>query len=272
MIRLSMATMPRVLRVLCILLPLVLAITGFLSHILSDWWLENLAVFLVLLALALAYKRLPLSNTSWILLFLFLCFHEYGALYSYSNAPLGEWMMPWFHTQRNHYDRLVHLLFGLMLTWPALEAIGFLTRSRGAILYALGVQFILAASALYEITEWLVASAVDPVLGVEFIGAQGDAWDAAEDMAAALIGALVVVCVAGTVRAWRNRRAQAQRRSSASSADGSAASACAANSSSDNVEASSNASASLARDDGTRSRIPPDITTASGPSIAKFSS
>ncbi|MGJ5815022.1 DUF2238 domain-containing protein [Paludibaculum fermentans] len=132
-------------------------------------------------------------------------------LYSYSNAPLGEWMMPWFHTQRNHYDRLVHLLFGLMLTWPALEAIGSLTRVRGAVLYALGVQFILAASALYEITEWLVASAVDPDLGMEFIGAQGDSWDAAEDMAAALIGSLVVVCVAGAVRAWQVRLAEPAR-------------------------------------------------------------
>ena len=81
--------MSRLLRTLCVLLPLVLAVTGFRSRILADWWLENLVVFAALLALALAYKRVPLSNFSWLLIFLFLCAHEYGAFYSYSDVPVG---------------------------------------------------------------------------------------------------------------------------------------------------------------------------------------
>jgi putative membrane protein len=53
-----------------------MAITGFQSSLLADWWLENLVVFVLLLGMALAHKRLQLSNLSYLLLFVFLCTHE----------------------------------------------------------------------------------------------------------------------------------------------------------------------------------------------------
>ena len=162
------------LRVVCLLLPLLLAVTGFSSRILADWWLENLVVFLALLALALSHRRVEISNFSWALIFIFLCAHEYGALYSYSDAPLGEWMKPWLHSERNHYDRLVHFLWGLLITWPVMDAFRKGARIAEPSLSAIGVGFILATSAVYEIIEWLVASVVAPALGAEFIGAQGD--------------------------------------------------------------------------------------------------
>ena len=67
------------------------------------------------------------------------------------------------------------------------------TRLREPWLQVIGAQFILATSAIYEIIEWLVASAVAPNLGAEFIGAQGDVWDSPEDMAAALAGSVLAV-------------------------------------------------------------------------------
>ena len=97
-------------RTICILVPLVLAITGFRSRILTDWWLENLVTFLALLRFAAARRRVHLSDLSWAMIFVFPCAHEYGTLYSYSNIPLGEWAKPWLHTERNHYNRLVHFL------------------------------------------------------------------------------------------------------------------------------------------------------------------
>lgn len=171
-------------RALLVVVPLVLAVAGFSSHVLEDWWLENLVVA-VLLALAV-WKRewLALSELSWALLFVFLCLHEYGAMHAYSNVPIGEW----FGGPRNHYDRVIHFLYGLMLTRPAME----IFRARGARYpYASAVQAIVSTSALYEIAEWIVASSVAPELGAEFIGAQGDSWDAQKDMALASGGALV---------------------------------------------------------------------------------
>jgi uncharacterized membrane protein YjdF len=65
-----MKDMSVTLRALCVLTPLVMAVPGFRSNPLADWWLENLAVFAVLLAMAAAYKYLPLSNLSYLLLFI----------------------------------------------------------------------------------------------------------------------------------------------------------------------------------------------------------
>lgn len=189
--------------------PLVLAITGLSSTYLQDWWLENLAVFAVALTLVWGRRRLPLSTTSYTLLFVFLCIHEYGALYSYSNTPLGEWAMPLLGTQRNHYDRLVHFLSGLMLFLPVQEAFATITRTRGATLRLLTVQFILAIGAVYEILEWVVGSLVDPNLGLEFIGAQGDGWDAAKDLACAFAGSLIAAAAASAYSTRANSIARA---------------------------------------------------------------
>ena len=52
------------------------------------------------------------------------------------------------------------------------------------------MNWVLATSAVYEMLEWLVAAAVDPSLGSEFVGAQGDDFDAAKDMALAFAGAV----------------------------------------------------------------------------------
>lgn len=184
--------MSRFPRTICVLLPLIFAFAGFNSRILADFWLENLVVFAALLALALAYRRVPLSDLSWLMIFVFLCAHEYGAMYAYSNAPLGEWAKGWLHTERNHYDRLVHLLYGLLITLPVIEAF----RNKGVRWPSLGaVQFILATSAIYEIIEWIVATIVAGELADDFVGAQGDFFDSPEDMAAALIGSLAVVLI-----------------------------------------------------------------------------
>jgi putative membrane protein len=193
------------LRVLCVLLPMVMAAAGFRSQALADFWLENAAVAVVLLGLVLAHKRLPLSNFSYLLIFVFLCAHEYGASYRYVDAPIGEWMKPWFDSSRNHYDRLVHFLFGLLITLPVYEAAVLLVRVRGWLSYLLPVQFVMMGSAFYEIAEWAVAVNVDPALGVEFIGAQGDPWDSSKDMAMALVGTVTAVSILAIVKAFRQR-------------------------------------------------------------------
>lgn len=201
-----MKCMSTTLRSLCVLTPLVLAVTGIESRYLKDWWLENLVVGALLLALALAHKRLPLSNFSYLMLFAFLCAHEYGALYSYSDTPAGDWMKVWLHSDRNDFDRLIHLLFGLMLTVPVYEMWNTVVRPQGWLVYVLPIQSIVTASAIYEVLEWVVASVVDPASGAEFIGAQGDEWDSPKDMALAALGSLAAMAIIGTVRLVRAGR------------------------------------------------------------------
>ena len=104
---------------------------------------------------------------------------------------LGACERLWFNHAR--YDRLVHFLWGLLITWLVMDALRKGARIGEPWLSSIGVGFILATSAVYEIIEWLVASTVAPGLGAEFIGAQGDEWDSPEDMASALAGSLIAV-------------------------------------------------------------------------------
>ena len=86
-----------------------------------DWALENTLVFCFVPVMVWGYRKLPLSDLSYLLIFTYLCVHEWGAHYKYSDVPLGEWMKPWLHTQRNHYDRVAHFSFGLLCSYPFQE-------------------------------------------------------------------------------------------------------------------------------------------------------
>ncbi len=174
----------RVPAIVCAASAFVLALAGLQSKLLADWWLENLAIAAFFAALAWSWQRdIRLSSASLWMLFALLCLHEYGAAYAYA-TPVGEWMKQFLGPSRNHYDRLVHFLYG------ALTIRGFREAAKGSTLIAL--QSVLATSALYEILEWLVAAVVDPGLGAEFVGAQGDDFDAPKDMALAFCGALLM--------------------------------------------------------------------------------
>lgn len=58
---------------------LVLALAGANSRILSDWWLENLVIAIFFAALAWNRNRISIQPSSYWLLFILFCFHEYGA-------------------------------------------------------------------------------------------------------------------------------------------------------------------------------------------------
>lgn len=167
----------------------------------SDWLLEN---FLTVLALAWAiwwYRRTPLSNLACTLLFVFGVLHEIGAHYQYSEVPYETWVAALcedcsldalFGFQRNQFDRLVHFLYGLLITPVAAEMIVSRVRLRGFWLFVLPVTFMMSHSLIYELIEWLAASVVAPEVGQAYLGTQGDVWDAQKDMALATLGSLIV--------------------------------------------------------------------------------
>jgi putative membrane protein len=166
----------------------------------GDWLLENLISAPVAVGLVLGRRRLPFTTASWILVFCFLALHEIGSHYTYSRVPWMEWSRellgwapPW---QRNHYDRLLHLGFGLLLTRPMAELLAGPLAGRPLLRRLLPVCCIMTLSALYELLEWAAALVVDPQLGIAFVGAQGDIWDAQKDMALALGGSGLATAVA----------------------------------------------------------------------------
>ena len=65
--------------------------------------------------------------------------------------------------------------------------------------------FFGAASALYEIFEWLLTLLVAPDMADAYNGQQGDPWDAQKDMALAMAGA-AIACFAISLRRHPVRR------------------------------------------------------------------
>src|SRR3990172_5780105 len=80
-----------------------------------DWMLENVLVVLFAGLLFFSYNRFPLSDLSYIVIFLFMSLHAVGAHYTYANVPFGFWMQNVLHLSRNHFDRIVHFSFGLLM-------------------------------------------------------------------------------------------------------------------------------------------------------------
>ena len=62
-----------------------------------------------------------------------------------------------------------------------------------------------AFAGFYEVIEWIAASVVDPEAGAAFLGTQGDVWDAQKDMALAIVGSLVVLCIVWLSRLFTNK-------------------------------------------------------------------
>src|SRR5207248_6476878 len=96
--------------------------------------------------------------------------------------------------KRNYYDRLVHFCFGFLLAYPIRELFLRIARVRGFWGYYLPLDLTMSFSMLYELIEWIAAVSLGGELGVAYVGAQGDIWDAQKDMAMATLGAAISMC------------------------------------------------------------------------------
>jgi putative membrane protein len=126
---------------------------------------------------------------------MFLTLHGVGAHYTYSEVPLGFWIKDAFDLSRNHYDRIAHFSFGLLMAYPIREVFLRVANARGFWAYYLPLDVTLAFSALFEIVEAVIAQFVEPNLGNAYLGTQGDVWDAQKDMTAAIVGALLCMAL-----------------------------------------------------------------------------
>jgi putative membrane protein len=169
----------------------------------SDWLLENALVVAAVALLWFTRKNFPLSRISYTCIFLFMMLHALGAHYTYSEVPYQEWF-PVFEGGRNHFDRLVHFLYGLLLAYPIREMFLRIGNVRGFWGYFLPLDLTMSTSMLYELIEWGAAEVFGGDLGEAYLGTQGDIWDAHKDMALASLGALLAMFITALV----NKRMQ----------------------------------------------------------------
>lgn len=166
-----------------------------------DWALENFLLVLFVVVLASSYRHFPLSRVSYTLIFLFLCLHSVGAHYTYSRVPYDEALQAVFGVslngymgwERNHFDRMVHFSYGLLLAYPVRELFLRVVAVRGFWGYFLPLDVTMSTSMLFELFEWAAAEFFGGDLGVAYLGTQGDVWDAHKDMALASLGAVIAM-------------------------------------------------------------------------------
>src|SRR5688572_15583302 len=184
-----MKEIPRSHLALLLIVAAVTAWSGWQPYDRFTWWLEVSPVFAGVAILLATYHRFRFTTLGYALIALHMCVLCVGGHYTYARVSAFDWLRPLFSWERNHYDRLGHLMQGFV---PAIIAREVLIRleviSRKKWLPFLVVSICLAISAFYELLEWWAAliggSAAD-----EFLGSQGDVWDTQSDMCLALIGA-----------------------------------------------------------------------------------
>lgn len=170
-----------------------LAWSGWKPYSRTTWWAEVAPVLIVLPILIFTYRRYPLTNLLYVLILLHCLLLIMGGAYTYSRVPLGNWMQDIMGLERNPYDRLGHLFQGFVPAIAAREILirGNYVRTRGMLVFIV-ICIVMAISATYELVEYAAA-----VLGgdgsVEFLGTQGDQWDAQNDMICAAIGAILAL-------------------------------------------------------------------------------
>lgn len=177
----------------------------------SDWLLENVLVIIYFPVIMAVRKRVNLSNLSYLLMFIFLCLHIIGAHYTYAEVPYDDWFKAITGNtlnglvgfERNHFDRLIHFLYGVLLYTTFREITVQRTRLTGFWSYFLPYTFIVSTTVLYEQIEWAAAEIFGGELGMAYLGTQGDVWDGHKDMILASIGALMTLWLC--VRSDRKR-------------------------------------------------------------------
>lgn len=152
---------------------------------------ELLPLTAVMVVFAVRRRWFRFSDLSYVLLAWFFFIQCLGGRYEFANVPFPQAVMDALGLLRNPVDRIGHFFQGFV---PAVLLREWLIRRRGLprgrTLFWLVTGCCLAFSASYELLEMTVVKVWYPASGPEWLGTQGDPWDAQMDMTMALCGAI----------------------------------------------------------------------------------
>jgi len=178
-----------------ILLALYLALFSILAFNPYDratWFAENLTVWIIVGVIALLWWRgIRFSNTAYLFASVLIFMHTIGGHYTFALVPF-DWFSNLFGFERNHYDRIAHFSVGFyafaIAEWLYAKR---LVASR-FLLFTYPIFVIATIAMSYELVEWVYASgATTAEDAANYLGSQGDIWDAQKDMLADTLGAIV---------------------------------------------------------------------------------
>ncbi|MFN5496957.1 MAG: DUF2238 domain-containing protein [bacterium] len=174
-------------------LTLFLAWSGVSPNDRIVWVLEVFWVAIAVVMWAVWLRKHPVTTITFTVVVMHAVILIIGGIYTYSKVPVGALVQEWMGRPRNDYDRLGHFAQGFApaLVWREVFIRNAIVVARGW-LAVIVVGMCLAFSAMFELFEFAVAVlAGEP--GVNFLGAQGDEWDAQWDMFFCFVGATLAV-------------------------------------------------------------------------------
>lgn len=164
------------------------------------WAFEVLPMAGVLLVCAATARRFRFTLLVYGLLTWFFAIQCLGGRYTFAEVPFPTAIRDALGLVRNPVDRIGHFFQGFV---PAMVLRELLLRTtplrRGLLVAALVTACCLAFSAFYELLETWTVLLFYPGAGPEWLGMQGDPWDAQRDMTAALLGAITAQLALGRV-------------------------------------------------------------------------
>lgn len=184
--------------------------SGYAPNGRFNWFMEVVPALIGGAVLVATYRRFPLTDVTYLFIWIFSLVLMIGGHYTYAEVPAGNWMRDALGLSRNHFDRVGHVLQGVV---PALVAREIFIRTTGLrrLEDARWIVFLcacvaLAISASYELFEWQYAVIFGGEAADDFLGSQGDIWDAQKDMTCALFGALGVMLTFSKLQDRQMRR------------------------------------------------------------------
>ena len=152
------------------------------------WIVEVIPIIITFLILATTFKKFRFTNFSYTLMALWMFWHTIGGHYTFANVPF-DFVTELFDFKRNHFDRIGHFVIGFY-AFPMTELV-IRQKWAGPVLASFfGLFFVVTIATSYEVIEWLYAVIDGGEAGMEFLGSQGDVWDAQKDMLADTLGAI----------------------------------------------------------------------------------
>lgn len=159
------------------------------------WYAEAIPILAVVGALVATYRRFQFSLIAYILMSFWITMHMIGAHYTFAEVPF-DWanrlLAPFLGENRNHFDRVGHYVIGFY-SYPMAEWL--LRKKKCGLGLALwfSLFFIISLAGIYEVIEWQYAVIEGGDAGIEFLGSQGDIWDAQKDILADTLGAITAL-------------------------------------------------------------------------------
>ena len=166
----------------------------------ASWYAENIPiVILVTVVVVLYFRGIRFSPLAYALMAFLPYWHTIGGHYTFERVPFG-WFSKAFGFERNMFDRIGHFSVGFYAFGILEYLLSRRIMSRPfAFLFAVFAIAFVAMS--YELIEWgYAAYGGNPEAGANFLGSQGDIWDAQKDMLMDTLGGLAAAALYFAVR------------------------------------------------------------------------